>query len=168
MKTKMMMAMAVMAAAFAQGPGGPGGPPPFGPPGFDPAAIGAPAAPTFDAVKAYLGLTDGQITSIQTAQKAAADGAKTLVDQIQTKEKALRDALDKGVTDASVVGKAVLEIESLRKQIESSMKAAHTQFVNLLTADQRTKLAKLDEAARLRAEIGQAGALGLLEPPARP
>jgi Spy/CpxP family protein refolding chaperone len=165
-KTKLMMAMvvmAVMAAAFAQSPGGPGM---LGGPGMPEgmAAFGLPAAPTFDAVQAYLGLTDTQIASLLAVRKAAADSVKTLVDQIRTKEQALRSALDQGVTDANAVGKAVLEIESLRKQVQSTMKAAYTEAVNLLTTDQRTKLAKLEEAAKLRDEIRQAGALGLWEP----
>ncbi len=166
MKKTMILAMTAMAMALAQGPPqggpmGPGGPPPQGGPG-------AAQAPQFGEVKAYLGLSDAQISSMQGAQKSAMDGLKPLIDQLQTKSQALRDTLEKGTTDAAAVGKAVLEIDALRKQVAASMKATQLQLVNILTADQKTKLAKLEDAAKLQPVIGQAGALGLLAPPESP
>lgn len=168
MTTKIMLAMAAMAVAFAQGPGGPGGPggpPPQGGPAMLDAGQAAPQAPSFDEIKAYLSLTDAQITAMQAGRQSVMEGLKSVHDQIQAKSEALRTLLDNGTTDASAVGKAVLEIETLRKQVESTLKSAQAQLVSALTADQKTKLAALEAAARLQPAIAQAGQLGLLAPP---
>jgi Spy/CpxP family protein refolding chaperone len=127
---------------------------------------GTPPAPPVDAVKAYLSLTDDQITSIQTIQKTVRQANQSVAASIQTKQQALQTLLDAGTADAAAVGKLVIDIRTLNKQIETSMKAAQAQSIATLTADQKAKLTKLEEAAALRPEINQASSLGLLAPQA--
>jgi len=121
--------------------------------------------PPPDELKAYLNLTDTQVQQLQNLQKQARDSAGTAGEQIQTKEQALKDTLDKGATDAAAVGKAVIEIHALKTQVQKALDAARTSALNLLTADQKTKLATLEAAAKLSDEIEQATGLGLLTPP---
>jgi len=140
-----LMANAVMGMAFAQG---------------------QPPQPSFTELKAYLGLTDSQIQTIQQTRQTVLQANAALRDQAAAKQDALRKLLDAGSTDAAAIGRLVLESEALHKQIRTSMTALQTQLVNALTADQKTKLKALEDAAKLAPSIQQANMLGLLQPPA--
>ncbi|MCX6623049.1 MAG: Spy/CpxP family protein refolding chaperone, partial [Acidobacteria bacterium] len=124
-----------------------------------------PAPPAPAELKAYLNLTDGQIQQLQDLRKQAQDSLQSVETQLQTKEQALKDTLDKGTADAAAVGKIVLEIHALRTQLQKAMDTAHQSALNLLTADQKTKLKTLEDAAKLGDEIEQAGGLGLMTAP---
>ncbi|MEK7407944.1 MAG: periplasmic heavy metal sensor [Acidobacteriota bacterium] len=150
MTTRMMPMFAILGVALAQGPMGPGGMPP---------------APQFTELKAYLNLTDTQIQQIQQAQRQAMERVQIVVTQIPEKQKALRDLLDKGTTDAAAVGKLVLEIEALHKQVTQAREAGHVAALAVLTTAQKDKLKTLEEAAKLQPVIHQAAMLALLVPP---
>ncbi len=164
MKKVPLLAAIITLAAFAQPPGGPGGPGPMD--GMQPPAAAAGAA--LSSIKAFLGLSDAQIASIQAAKTSALDANRTIMAEIQTKQTALNDLLAKGATDASAVGNAMLEIDALRKQAKANLDKARTQALSFLSADQKTKLKQLEDAEKLRVEIGEAHALLLLTPPATP
>jgi len=124
-----------------------------------------PGPPPLDELKAYLNLTDSQIQSLQQIRQQAITSQQTVFAQIQSKQQALHDLLEKGTSDALAVGKLMLDIRALQKQIEQAMTASRTQAVNSLTTEQKTKLAALEQAAKLRPAIEQATLLGLLEAP---
>jgi Spy/CpxP family protein refolding chaperone len=161
---KLIAVLATLGVALAQGPGfgGPGGP-------GRGMMMGGPRAaqqqPSFTELKSALGLTDANIQAIQQAQQSVMTNVQTLMTSIQTKEQSLHDLLDKGTTDAAAVGKLMLDIALLQKQVKTAHDSASTAAVNLLSADQKTKLAALQNAANLMPAIQQAGALGLLQPP---
>lgn len=159
MRARILLPLVLLSAALAQGPMGPRGFGQFGPPGA------TPAAPRFDELKAYLNLTDSQVQSIQQAQQKAMESQRTAFEQIRTKHEAVRDMLDKGTSDAAAVGKLMLEIHALRKQAEQARATIRTQLVGFLTTEQKTKLAALEQAAKLQPAIQQAILLGLLTPP---
>jgi len=147
--TTLMFAAAALAAplAIAQLPSGP------------------PAAPPIDAVKAYLSLTDSQLASLATIRQNEMKAIQSIMQDIATKEKALHDTLDKGTTDALAVGKQVLDIDALHKKADQAHTDAQAQAAAVLTAAQKTKLAALDAASKLRQEVQQAVMLDLLAPP---
>jgi Spy/CpxP family protein refolding chaperone len=153
----MWLPLVVFGAVLAQGP--------FGPRGMRAPRAG-PQSPALDELKAYLNLTDAQIQSLQQARQQAMTGQQTVFTQVRDKHQALRDLLDKGTSDAAAVGKLMLDIRALQKQVASAMTASHTQALSFLTAEQKTKLAALEQAAKLRTAIDQAARLGLLEAPA--
>lgn len=124
------------------------------------------AAPAFTELKTYLNLSDTQISSITAAKAAARTANQALADQARTKQQALQTAIANGTTDAAAVGKAVLEIASIRKQIDAAHTKLREQTTSFLSADQKTKLKALEDAEKLRPAIGQAHALELLAPPA--
>ena len=130
----------------------PGGPPPGG-------------EPTFTELKAYLTLTDAQVQALLTLRQREMEATRTFHEQMGAKQNALQQLLQSGSTDAAAVGRAMLEIEALRKQVEQTHKNYRDQALATLTADQRTKLAALEQAVRLQPVIGQAAGIGLLEPP---
>src|SRR5436190_8116910 len=84
--------------------------------------MGTPPSPPTDAVKAYVGLTDSQITSLAAIRENEMKGVQAIEQDIATKEKALHDAVDKGTTDPLTVGKQLLDIAALHKKADQ----AHT------------------------------------------
>ena len=123
------------------------------------------AAPPLDAVKQALGLTDAQITQLQQLQRDRAQAVQPIFQQMQTRQTSLADALKATAPDPAAVGRLVVEMEGLRKQIRDSSEKYQKQAVATLTAAQQTKLKALEDAAKLRDAIGQATALNLLVPP---
>lgn len=128
------------------------------------AAFAQPAAdrlaPTFDDLKTYLSLTDVQVTALTAAHQTALTNAKTYMDQIREKQQSLRS-----LTDATAIAKVMAEINALHSQVNTIMDAARVAAIGTLTTAQQTKLKTLQDAMNLRAEISQAGALGLLTSP---
>lgn len=141
-----LLPLAALTAALAQ--------PPAGPP------------PPLDNIKAYLGLSDATVASIQQALDKNRANVQPLMQQLGDKQAALGDLLTKGTTDAVAVGKLVLDAEAIRKQIKAQNDALKSTAVSYLTAAQKTKLATLEDAAKLQPTLHEAGALHLIDPPA--
>ena len=161
MFNKFFLPVFAIAVSLAQPPGMGSGP------GMGPGMGQGPgAAQSFTEIKAYLNLSDTQITSINNAVRAAADANQALRNTIREKHLALQTLLNNGSTDASAIGKAMIEIRDLQKQIAAAQAKIQEQALSFLSADQKTKLKALDEAEKLRPAIGQAHALHLLAPPA--
>jgi hypothetical protein len=128
--------------------------------------MGAPPAPSLTEVTAYLKLTDAQVTSLTAIRQAEATANRTTMQDIQTKQKALHDALSSGKADALTLGNLLLDIQALQKKIADSHTSTQTQAVAVLTEAQKPLLKALQDAANLQPTIQQAGFLGLLTPPA--
>ena len=153
---KVLLAMSLSAALmFAQ----------FGPGGTNGGPNGANAQPSFTELKAALGITDAQVNSLTLIRQAEATAMQPIATQIQSKQQALQTSLMNGTT-ALAAGTALLEIEGLRKQMTAIQTNARNQATGVLSADQRTKLAALDAAAKLQPAAQQAQALNLLAPAA--
>lgn len=148
-KLSLLAPVFALAVAFAQGPPTPGG-----------------FAPPVTELKTYMNLTDTQITSITNSNQALMTASRTVMEQIRTKRTALQALLTAGSTDAAALGKLLLEIQALEKQITDNHTKAQTAAVSFLSADQKTKLKGLEDASKLREEIGEASRLNLLAAPA--
>lgn len=127
-------------------------------------AAQTPAPLPVDALKNYLGLQDSQIQSLRQFQQQHFQAVRPLIAELAAKHEALREQLDRGSADAAALGKALLEIESLRKRLADAHTAARNQALGVLTGDQRAKLEALEQARKLAPAIRQAEALGLLAP----
>ena len=150
-KIRMICLAAIAAAALAQGPG-----------------PGAPMPPSFDELKAYLSLTDAQVqglAQIRTQERAALD---PIYQEIQQKQRTLREQTRAGSTDAAALGRLLVDIQNLNKRADDARKSFHDQAVNALTTEQKTKLKALEDVVKLQPAIGQAVGLNLLTPPAPP
>ncbi|MDX2150644.1 MAG: periplasmic heavy metal sensor [Bryobacteraceae bacterium] len=173
MTKSVLITLLAATLAFAQGPRGPrmmapmGGPPP-GMPGMPGMGPGAPMGASFDSLKAYLTLTDAQVTALQNLQTQNRDANRSTHEQIAAQQKALNDALKAGSQDAAALGKLLLQIHALRKQIGDRMDGLQAQARSQLTSAQVVKLKALEEAMALRDEIDQAMRLSLLTPPEPP
>jgi Spy/CpxP family protein refolding chaperone len=167
MKLPTLIAFSVLGVALAQGPNrlprGPGGP---GVPGRFEMPM---QPPEFGALKTYLSLTDAQIQQMrqagEEARNQAAEKVKTILPQIRQKRTALKDLLAKDTSEPAAVGKVMLEIQALRKQVRQSQEAARNSQLNVLTAEQKTKLKAIEDAAALPAATREAIRLGLVPQP---
>ncbi|HEY1494030.1 MAG TPA: hypothetical protein VGF49_05780 [Candidatus Solibacter sp.] len=130
------------------------------------AAWAQPPAPTVTELKTYLSLTDAQVTSLQTIQQNLHTSTDTTTQQIQTKQQTLNTQLAAGGATAASLGQLLLDIQTLRNSITQAATASQSQSLNVLTADQKTKLKVLADASALRRQIDEATMLGLIAPPA--
>jgi Spy/CpxP family protein refolding chaperone len=117
-------------------------------------------------IKAYLNLEQAQVDQLVQLRKDERDEMKAVFEKIAEKRTALREALQSTSPDASTLGNLMIEIQNLRKQIRETNENYHTKALAVLKEEQKTKLAELEAAAKLRPVIGQAHGLNLLLPPA--
>lgn len=129
------------------------------------AALAQPPAPPSDVIKAYLTLTDSQVTSLATIRQNEMTAGRSLQQEIATKDKALRDAVNAGSTDAASLGQQLIDIAALRKKVDQIHTDAQAQAVAVLTDAQKTKLQTLIDASKLQQTIQQAVGLDLISPP---
>jgi Spy/CpxP family protein refolding chaperone len=138
--------LAALGACFAQGPPPEGG-----------------------ALKAYLNLTDAQVEQMRKAgdqsRKQADEKVKALQPQLEQKRAAVRDLMAKGSSDATAVGKAVLEVQAIEKQIRKARESARTSQLAVLTPEQRTKFKAIEDAALLPQATREAMRMGLAGAP---
>lgn len=131
---------------------------------FAQAQSGPPQPPTAD-VQAFLSLTDAQVQSLQQLRQTQRTTVQPLMQQLMTKQQSLQNQLASGAS-AATLGTLLQDIEALQKQIQQAQTTYQAQALNLLTADQKTKLQALQDAAKLQPAIREATSLGLMSPPA--
>jgi len=169
---------AVLGIALAQGPNRPQGPAPNQQQQPRPQQqmqqqmqmqMQQPQPADFSALKSFLNLTDAQIRQMQQArEKAATDAAekeKTVRPQIEEKHRALADLMEKDSADATAVGKTMLDIRGLERQIKSAHEAVRTAGINVMNPEQKAKFKAIQDAANLPAATRQAQRLGLVPGP---
>jgi len=127
-----------------------------------------PQQPPVDLLKTYLTLSDSQVSQLQSLVQAERQANQPRLQEINTKEQQLRTLLNNNSNDATALGRLLIDIQSLRRQIASTDENFRNQALALLNDTQKTRLRALDEAAKLAPTIGQAIGLKLLAPPATP
>jgi Spy/CpxP family protein refolding chaperone len=178
---RLFAVLCIAGAAFAQGqnrpPNSPMPPRPAGPQRMQPGMPAMPGpAPQFDqmqdlrGLKTYLDLTDAQVEQIRRvrdeARRQADEKVRVLEPQIREKRAALADLFAKNTTDATAVGRLMLDIRALEKQVREAHEAVRTSELKVLTPEQRTRLRAVEEAAALPQATREAIGLGLVEGPA--
>ena len=163
---------AVLGIALAQGPNRPQGPAPNQQMQMRPQMAMQPQgaqAPDFAALKSFLGLSDAQIRQMQSAREKAAKEAdekeKALRPQIQEKRMALADLMEKDTAEAAAVGRIMLDIRGLERQVRSAHEAVRTAEINVMNAEQKAKFKAIQDAANLPAATREAQRLGLAPGP---
>lgn len=147
-----VLTAALAAAAFAQGPRRP-----MMAGGGDPGAL-----------KNYLNLTDDQVTKLRSLNRDAMQHAKPDFQKMRDQARTLRQEMNAANPDPAAVGRATIEMQKLRKATQQSMEQARQSALSVLTDEQRTKLAALEQARQLQPAIGDAMRFHLLAPPAPP
>lgn len=123
-----------------------------------------PAPPLVDPVKTYLNLQDSQIQALQQLRQQEMQALESTLKELAAKQQSLREQLDRGSTDAAALGRLLTETEALRQRATRLHESFRAQAVNLLNAEQRDKLAALEQALKLQPAVQGAVALGLLSP----
>jgi Spy/CpxP family protein refolding chaperone len=124
--------------------------------------------PTFDDVKADLGLTDDQLAKLRQLQTDKMTATQAFYSKMSEKQKELNQLLESNSGDAAKIGQAMLDLQQLRKQPPPGAGDIHEKALTVLDASQKAKLEKLEEAQKLRSAVDQALQLGLLNPPPPP
>lgn len=117
----------------------------------------------FDKIKAYLNLDPRQIDSLKQIQESKAKAEAAVLAQIENKQGALAVELQSSTPNPAIVGQLTIDIRNLTKQLPIAGAPYRTSAINLLTADQRTKLNTLAIAAKLIPTITEAAELNLIE-----
>ncbi len=126
-----------------------------------------PRMANLDAVTQYLGLTDQQVTDLQTARKDFfTNELRPIMEQIHEKQQTLREEMQRDAPNAAIVGQLQVDIAALRDQIKAKHGAQVEQLRSTLTDEQKTKLDALQQAAELLPAIQEARGLSLLAAPA--
>ena len=132
------------------------------------AQIGIPGSlpqPAFQQVKAYLGLTDGQVSQIvlnlnDYGRLVAQRQQRMFQVQSEIQVETARSPLD-----PAALGIRYAEIESICRNVRDESIAAQDRNLGVLTDAQKAKLKALDDAYKLLPTIYEAQNAGLLAPP---
>lgn len=122
-------------------------------------------APYYNDAKQFLGLSDPQMQSLTTIVKNKDQAQQAHWQQIAEKNQQLYQLLEAGTGSATQIGQLLIDIRNMEKQTPTLEAPYRQQAANVLTADQKTKLVKLDEALKLQNTASQAAMLLLLEYP---
>lgn len=136
-----LLVTAIALGAYAQrGPAPNGGPRGAGIPGF--------GGPNGNSVLAdYLSLTAEQKSAWETIQSELRTSIDGFNDQERTIGEQLRTALDAGSTDAAALGNLLIQMRTIRTQIDAARDAADAKFEAKLTADQKAKYTAFQAAS---------------------
>jgi len=116
----------------------------------------------------YLGLSDAQVQALQDVQKSRNAANQAIYKQIGDKQMAINNLIASGSTDALQIGQLTIDINNLRKQLQTSGAPFHDQALAVLTPDQKNKLTGLTNALQLQPAAYQAINLNLIEQPNPP
>ena len=119
----------------------------------------------YEQVKAHLGLTDAQLEGLRKVTESRRAAESALYDQIAERQRQMYGLLQQGSNDASTIGRLMVEINNLQRQLPLNNGPYRTQAVAVLTEAQKTKLPELEQALRLNAVAHQAVDLNLLDRP---
>jgi hypothetical protein len=121
--------------------------------------------PDYDAVRQYLVLSESQVTQLKQLQESRQQADQAVFEQIMQRQRQVDQLLAAGSTDAATIGRLMVEINGLRKQIPNSGRAYRPQALAVLTEQQKARLPQLEEALRTQRPAGEAVALNLIDYP---
>jgi Spy/CpxP family protein refolding chaperone len=122
--------LALIATTLIAQPAPPHGGPQQGPP---PQAI----------LDEVLQLSDAQVAAIEQLNEKRRSTVEPIAQQIGTAQQALNAALNAASPDATAVGRAMLTVRDLQRQIEQAQKSFADGFNALLTDSQRTQVQQI-------------------------
>jgi Spy/CpxP family protein refolding chaperone len=118
-----------------------------------------------ESVQDFLGLTDDQQQKLEDLSKRLREKAGASMQDLESKQKALRLRLASNDNDALATGKALLALEVAKRNTEKTSGELRAEAMQLLTDDQREKLNALEQAAKLHPLARQAMSMFLIPPP---
>jgi hypothetical protein len=150
MKRSTLLAMTL--TAFALAPAAAFADPPAAP---DPLAV----------VAAVLELSPEQTEALAGNAQALASSLAQARQLAAAKEREIETLARANPPDLARLGKAVLDLRTIRGEAASVLDAYHQAFADLLTPDQAARVETVAGAARLQPAVAAFVALGLVPPP---
>lgn len=118
-----------------------------------------------DQLKSYLNLSDAQVTGLQQVQTTKQDAEQKIYKDMNEKSRLITALLQANSTDAARIGQLMIDVEKLRQQLPLKGEPYRSQALNVLNADQRTKLPALVQAMQLQQASWQAVNFNLIDSP---
>jgi Spy/CpxP family protein refolding chaperone len=116
----------------------------------------------------YLGLSDSQVQALQGVQSNRNAANQAIYKQINDKQTAINNLIAAGSNDALQIGQLTIDINNLRKQLQTSGAPFREPALAVLTPDQKNKLVGLTNALLLQPAAYQAINLNLIDPVSTP
>jgi hypothetical protein len=120
--------------------------------------------PPFRVLKAFLGLSDDQVSKIVSNLNSYRDYVIERSERMGQVQLEIREETAKNPLDPSGLGNRYAEIETLCRSTRAEALAAQTRNLDILTGEQRIKLKALEDAVKLLPTIDEALNAGLLGP----
>jgi hypothetical protein len=111
-------------------------------------------------------LTDQQVDQIKNLRKAQLETVQPLLQTLRQTRQNLRAELKKDPIDSGRVSQLREQVESQLAALQTKRTELQTQIRNVLTSQQLSQLAQLENALKVQAAAREAVALGLITPPA--
>jgi Spy/CpxP family protein refolding chaperone len=119
----------------------------------------------WDQLKQYLVLTDAQVSSLEQLRQNRMQQEQTIYRQMSEKQRQMWELLQQGSNDAVTIGRLMVEINNLSRQLPLKGETYRAEVLALLTPPQKTKLPGLTDAMKLQSAAWQAIELNLIDNP---
>ena len=125
-----------------------------------------PDPPTLVAM--FLGFSSDQATQFQQLLLSLQATEQGLQQQVRMRQQRLEEMAGAAAPDTPAVGRLVLEIRALNRQMGQALQSFHDGFVALLEPEQRQKLQAVEQAAQLLPAVAAFAGLHLVPLPPPP
>ena len=122
----------------------------------------------WDQLQQYLVLSDAQVATLEQIMRNRSQAEQQIYTQISEKERQMHGLLQQGSNDAATIGRLMVEINNLRRQLPIKGDPYRTQALAVINDAQKAKLAPLAEALKLQSSAWQAIQLNLIDSPVIP
>jgi Spy/CpxP family protein refolding chaperone len=125
-----------------------------------------PSRPSPDeAVKAILDLSDSQLQQLKDLRESMTERQREIATRMRELQQRRRELLQASPPNAAALTDLLIQEQNLQKQIQDQNKAFRDEALNLLTASQKEKVQKIEEAVKLARDAAPLARFGLLEGP---
>lgn len=134
-------------------------------------AVSMPVVPpvqAYEKLKQFLTLSDAQVNSLKQILDTRRSAERAIYEQISTRQTELNKLLAAGSNDAANIGRLMVEINNLRRQLPTSGTPYRNQALSVLNDVQKAKLPQLVQALELQSTAGEAVYLNLIDYPRVP
>ena len=116
-------------------------------------------------VAGFLGFSDTQAATFGQLLGTLQTSVGPLQQQMMVQQKALDSVLSADQPDPAAVGKLILQIRALQKQVGQAFQSYHDGFLAMLTQDQKDKTQAVIGAAQLLPAVRAFAEVHLIDPP---
>ncbi len=118
-----------------------------------------------EALVSYLNLSEAQVAALQENNQAMREEIRTIMQSARNGRDGVRKELKQDNPNPTIVGQALVDAKETREAISAKREEFRVKALAILTADQQTSLAALQQALELAPTARQAIGANLLEAP---